>query len=609
MTTREKKLFLTLFVAFIISGLSITGQWLYAKSTIAPAQSGEYIEGLVGSPIYVNPVIAQTNDVDMDLSSLIFSSLLKYDKDQKLVNDLAENYTISEDQKVYTFEIKKQATWQDKIPITADDVIFTIKTIKDQQYKSPLQPSLQSADVQKISDSSFKLTLKKPFALFPTLLTFGILPEHVWSSISPSTFSLAEFNIKPIGSGPWQFKSLAKDKQGLIKTYSLLRNPLYYGTKPNLEKLTFKFYSDISDLLAASQSKEIMGINFVSKKNAHDLPKTFDTFSLHLPQYTALFLNQKKNEFLKDIQVRKALALAINRPELVSQALNEDGYAIDAPILPGFIGYKTNIETYNQNLDLAKKTLDKAGWKEISDEDYKQFQADEKTKAEEAEKKANKSTSKKVSALATENLANSSSTLPVEPVAPAAEEKSLFVGQEFFRKKQNDILQINLTTVATSEDQKAAELITGYWQKLGIKVNLVLVDGNKIKKETIDPRNYDVLLYGEVIGSDPDLYPFWHSSQIEQPGLNLSLFQDKEADRLLVDAREIADVKKREADYYQFQDILAKQLPAIFLYSQTYTYALDNRIKGFGVDKINTPSDRFSNLNEWYLKTKRVFKF
>ncbi|MBI3626958.1 hypothetical protein HY224_02850, partial [Candidatus Uhrbacteria bacterium] len=113
----------------------------------------------------------------------------------------------------------------------------------------------------------------------------------------------------------------------------------------------------------------------------------------------------------------------------------------------------------------------------------------------------------------------------------------------------------------------------------------------------------------EIIGPDPDPFPFWHSSQVDDPGLNLSLFQDKDVDRLLVEARQSSDLATREADYRKFQDIMAKQLPAIFLYSPTYTYALDRRIKGFSLDQINTPADRFNNLSEWYLKTKRIFKF
>lgn len=617
LNSSEKNIFQALCVLLLASAVMVTGQWLWSKSQVIPAQTGEYVEGLVGNPIYVNPLLAQTNDVDTDLSRLIFSSLLKYDKEEKLVPDLLESYSVAEDQTTYSLILKKSVLWQDGQPLTIDDVIFTIKAIQDPQYKSPLYLSLQGVDILRTSDQSLNLILKKPFAPFPSILTFGILPEHIWGSVPPGNFGLAEYNIKPIGSGPWQFKSLVKDKQGSIRAYTLVRNENHHGNKPNLEKVTFKFYPTSQDVLSAAQSKEILGVNFVAKRNIELLPKNFNIESLRLPQYTALFFNETKNQLLKDIQLRKALAHAINKTELVKQALNEDGEVVNSPILPGFLGHKSNLASYDFNPETAKQILNNGGWKEITADEYVQL-----VKEQRAKDKADKDTAAK--AEAAKNKVQGQAETPAQPApetvtppgltpAPTAQpvpaEDIVEVGtQTVFRKKQTDILELTLTTVNGPENQKAAEVLKEFWQNVGIKINIDLVDPAKISREVIKTRNFDILLYGEIIGADPDPFPFWHSSQSEDPGLNLSQFQNKEADRLLVEARLSADTQLRESNYQKFQEILNKELPAIFLYSPSYTYALDRRVRGFDIKKILIPADRFNNLSEWYLRTKRVFK-
>ncbi len=181
-------------------------------------------------------------------------------------------------------------------------------------------------------------------------------------------------------------------------------------------------------------------------------------------------------------------------------------------------------------------------------------------------------------------------------------------GQPFFRKKDKEILAITLTTVTHPENEKAGLLIKDYWEKIGVKVKLDLVDTAKIQKETIKKRKYEALLYGQNIGFDPDPYPFWHSSQIDDPGLNLALFSDKKADKLIIDARSSHDPAARAKSYQEFQKILQDSIPAIFLYSPSYTYILSQQIRGFNIQSIIEPADRFNNLNEWHTKTKRTWR-
>lgn len=516
--------------------------------TFVPQAGGKYTEGLVGLPERINPLYASINDVDQDLTKLIYSGLLKYNTQQEIVGDLAESYEISEDQKTYTLKLRQNVKWQDGEDFNADDVVFTFQAIQDSEYKSPMAISFAAVEIEKIDDYTVKLILPEPFTPFIDNLIVGILPEHLWFDIAPANASLTELNLKPIGTGPFRFEKLIKEKSGFIRSYTLIRNENYYGQKPYLEEITFKFYPDIISVVDALKNKNVDGLSYIPKSDREELKsnKALVFHTLHLPQYTALFMNQNKNSLLKIKAIRQALAQALDRQNIVNQVLAGEGEVINTPILPGYIGYNALVQTYDYNPTEAKKVLDDAGW-------------------------------------------------------------SLLEGEEFYKKDEQE-LTVTLITVEQSENTQVAEMIQDYWQTIGIRTNLQFVNKNNIQKEIIKPREYEILLYGEIIGNDPDPYPFWHSSQNRDPGLNLAVFSDKKVDQLLEEARQTNDEEQRIMKYLHFQNILAEELPAIFLYNPTYTYPTSKRIKGFTLGHITIPSDRFIDIENWYIKTDRKWK-
>jgi len=139
---------------------------------------------------------------------------------------------------------------------------------------------------------------------------------------------------------------------------------------------------------------------------------------------------------------------------------------------------------------------------------------------------------------------------------------------------------------------------------IGAKTNLKFIPSKDISREVLKVRSYDILLYGEIIGSDPDQYPFWHSSQVDFPGLNLARYQNDDVDEILVNARESSDDNKVVEFYKKFQDLILEDRPAIFLYMPTYTYATVDKVKGFDVTRISNPADRFADVTTWYIKTE-----
>ncbi len=544
--TKERQIVKSLTVIIVISLILLAGDFYYKHTTLIPEVGGSYTEGLIGTPQYINPILASYNDVDRDLARLLFNGLLKYNNEGILVPDLAEQFQISPDRKVYTFKLRENLKWHDGQPVTADDIIFTVSSIQDPEWQSQLKSVLDNVQIEKTGDYSLRFILKDPIANFINSLTFGILPEHLWLTIPASNATLAELNKKPVGTGPYQFKSFTKDKSGNIRTITLERNEDYHNQKAYIKELRFKFYGDFETATQALVNNNIEGLGLLPKEYQEQVAnnKNLKFYSLSLPQYTAIFLNTKQNEILKIKQVRQALAYAIDRQEILSQSLGQKGVIINGPILPGFIGFHSDIKKYTHSPSEAKKLLADAGWK---------------------------------------------------------------LGEDGFLKKGDDILQITLTTVEKVEYVKATELIKKNWEEIGISTNIEIVAKERIRPDIIEPRNYQTLLFGQIIKSDP--YPFWHSSQAESPGANLAVWANRNIDKILEEARTLEDIKIINQKYIEFQDILAEYIPAIFLYNPIHTYPVDEKINGITTRRISTPADRFTRITDWYIKTKRQFSW
>ena len=228
---------LLIFVNLVYLGVSFLKKYL----VYSPVSGGEYIEGVVGYPKTINPLYAVNRDIDSDLSRLIYSSLFKYDQNGALVNDLTESVTINNN-KEYIIKIKSNVYWQNGDKLTVDDILFTLDAIKNPDYRSPLRSSLSGVEVEKVDNETIKLTLGTPYAPFLEILTFGILPKNIWGNVSPSAAALSDLNLKPVGSGPYKFKSLLKNKEGDIKEYNLTVNDSYYSLKPYINNIKFKFF-------------------------------------------------------------------------------------------------------------------------------------------------------------------------------------------------------------------------------------------------------------------------------------------------------------------------------------------------------------------------------
>jgi len=543
---KEKGVFIGLIFLLLLSLGFLTIKFYLNNTKIVPDFGGEYVEGLVGEPQYINPILAQTNDVDMDLSKLIFSGLFKYNEQQELIPDLALKSEISEDKKIYTITLKEDIFWHDGKSLSANDIIFTFLSIQDFSFKSPLYSSFRDIGVERLDDKTIVFTLKNPYLPFLGTLTFGILPEHLWKNIPPQSANLAEYNIKPIGSGPFQFKSFTKDKNGSIKKYTLERNEKFYGQKPYLSKLIFKFYSDFTSAVNALHNQNIEGISFLPREFKDSFKgDRIKKYYLDLPQYTALFFNQRNSSLLKSENIRLAISFGLDKLKLTESVLGQGGKTIYGPILIGQTGYTEDLKKNDFNLTKAVELLDK--------EDFK-------------------------------------------------------LAEDGLRKKKEEVLKVSITTVDNEDYLAVADFAKKNWEALGMQVEIKVVPAAEIQRKVIEPRDYEILLFGTMAGVEPDPFPFWHSSQVADPGLNLALYANRKADKLLEEARQTENPEEKAKKYIEFQNILLEDNPAIFLYSANYTYAVSEDVLGISIERIGIPSNRFIGIESWHKETKRIWK-
>ncbi len=534
MSWQEWRVGAVLLLLVLTSGGLLTWRWVERHTELVPQPGGEYSEAVVGNPRTTNPLLASI-DPDLDLAALTTRGLTATTGDGTTVPDVAEAWTVSPDQKTYTVTLKPNLRWSDGQPVTADDITFTYQSVQDPALSSPQQASFRGVTVKQADARTVTFTLKEPYPQFPAALGLGLVPIHVWQNVAPDHWTLAEANLKSVGLGPYRFRSLTKDPQGSIRTIVLERNPYTHTQQPYLDKITLRFYPDSVSALEALKQGAVDGATGAAAELSS---RRYQTYDLPLPQYTAVFLNPQANLALKDRGVRQALSLAVNRPDLIQEALSGAATPAGGPFVANELRATAAMLAYDA--DRAAELLKAAGFARDAD-----------------------------------------GTL----------------------KKGGQPLSLTLTYVDTDEYLQVAQALERQWGALGLTVTLEGVASYRLNRDVLVQRTYEALLTTEVVGLDPDPYPFWHSSQVAAPGLNLAQFQNREADQLLAEARQTTDHATRLDKYRRFQEITSQESPAVFLYSKGYRYTVQGSIHGITATPVGQPAERWQNVGTWYRKT------
>jgi peptide/nickel transport system substrate-binding protein len=557
----EKKIMVVAGIVFIFSIISLVGGYIFAHRIEVPAVGGEYTEGVIGEPQFINPLYASSNDVDQDLSSLIYSGLLRWDPVLGYTPDLAESMTVNEDATMYTFKIRDNAKFHNGDEVRARDVLFTINAIQNPSYRSPLIDVFHKTRVVQDDDKTVSFILEEPFAPFVQRLTVGILPSAVWAEILPQNAPLTALNLQPIGSGPFMFDEFAKDKRGSIRSYSLKRNHAYYRQAPFIETLTFKFYPDTIALSDALENKNVVGAGIIA---FDEITKTQNNTNVILveplfPKETILYFNQSVNTTLADAVVRNAIASAINKQAIVDEVLQGHVIPLHGPVPEGMPGFTKDAITIFDPA-VANAALDEAGYERFTN-------GMRKLKGETATSESDD--------------------------AVAADPK---------------MLSFTLTAAATTEMHAVAQALQQNLFTIGITLNLQFIAPDLLFTQTVEPRGFELLLTSVVFEGDPDLYAFWHSSQAKAGGLNFVGYNNKDVDTLILEARKEKDESLRAQKYQEISSAIVKDAPAVFLYQSRYAFAVSEKVHFTAPELILSPSDRFANIESWYIKTKKALR-
>lgn len=538
-TQKERLSFVFAVTAAIATGALLVWLLFVGLTEIAPARGGDYAEGFLGQPAYVNPLLAET-PADKALVRLTFANL----------PDLADKIEGDKSGRNYRVHLKENLTWSNGQKLTSDDVIFTLQKLQDPQTGSPYFSNWQGVSIARVSELEVQFTLASPYAFFPqSLESFYVAPKHLFADTPVSNWKLSDYNLKPVGSGPYSFYAYEKRDDGFITTYHLKANENYVGGKPYIEGFDLRFFTKAEDVVRAFNAGQIDSIADLDPETLKSIHRTYDLSEFFLPNYYAIFWNQSQNPALADQSVRHALSLAINRSEIIRDALYGYGREALGPISKGIPGLDVSYPATDNSSESAITILESAGWK-VGDQSFR-----------------------------TKSVKNVSLNLKFKLTVP------------------------NISFLVATAKTLASE-----WSKIGVSVELNVLPPEEIISGQIKNRNYEAVLFGNLLGPNGDLYSFWHSSEKYYPGLNLSLYGDKQADKLLEQIRQNPDEVSRKIQFQELSNKILSAYPATFLYAPSYLFISSKDLSGVRGGFLGENADRLRSAKDWYVKVARIFK-
>jgi peptide/nickel transport system substrate-binding protein len=576
-----------LSVLFIAALLYFGGSYIISGKFMkgSTGKEGVYTEGFQASILRINPVYADLNEPDRDVSRLVFRGLTKYDSStQKIVGDIAD-VTISEDKLKYTFVIKNNITWHDGEIVDANDVIYTFQTvIQSPEFQNPvLKANFEGVVIAKIDDKTIDFTLTAPNSFFITNTTVGLLPEHILKDVPIYDLINHDFNKNPVGNGPYKINVPLSTTITGVTQVLLEKYDLFYEGAPELKQIRFFGYPTRTELVANINSLNALPKVTEEAVSAVSSDSRFGMYGYSLPQYTAVFMNMD-NGNLKSLKVRQALQKAIHKDTFLEQI--PDTIRVETPVL----GLNQEEWKYVASMDESKKFLDEAGYKEVREE----VSAGTEPVVE--------GTVEEVATVEAGEVTEVAQT-PVETVIPEETGDTRTVR----KNPGGQILEFRLVarlypegSYKYNEMNTVISYLEKQWTTAGIKINIELYDATTLQ-EKIQTRDYDLLLFGQSLGYNQDLYGYWHSTQTGENGLNLSNYKSFAVDTLIEQIRTTFDDKEKENKSKELAKIIQADVPALFLYRPVYYYASDGKVKGLDLQNMAFPADRFCRIGEWFL--------
>lgn len=535
-------------VVLLVAGLIVqTRQLSSYYQQLSPVAGGTFTEGIIGTYTNANPLYA-TDAVDAAVSRLMFSGLMKYDANNRLVGDLADSIEVDSRELTYTIRLKPNIRWHDGQPLTADDVVFTYQTIQNADAKSPLFSSWQKVQIAAVDPQTVTFTLPSSLSSFPNSLTNGIVPKHLLKDVPGGQLRSIRFNsVEPVGSGPFKLEQVnvtgvspeTRAEQVAMKAYEN-----YHGEVPKLQRFVIRSYKNEMLLFQALENQELDSASgLMGAGDRLNEMTTLNQYNIPLTGQVMVFL-KTTNEVLNDTKVRQALVKSVKQNDITAGI----GYPVVAsrsPFLKSHVGYNPAILQLPTNIDEAKKLLDEAGWKQTGND---------------------------------------------------------------VRTKDGKKLQFNLYAQNRTEYAYVTQQLQAGWREIGVQAEVFLQPDNDLQT-TVANHSYDALLYGISLGTDPDVYAYWHSSQADVRSLNrlnFSEYSSTAVDRSLEAGRSRSDEALRAVKYKPFLESWRNDAPAFSLYQPRYFYVTRGVISGFESKEMNTATDRYANVEQWMVRQAKT---
>ncbi|MBI5405527.1 peptide ABC transporter substrate-binding protein [Candidatus Kaiserbacteria bacterium] len=342
-------------LAILVGAASFSSLYALEQSLLVgvPAYGGDLHEGEVGSPQFINPLLA-ISDADRDLSALTYAGLMGLSGSGELVPVLAESYSLSADGKSYTFVLREDAKFSDGASVTASDVVFTVQKAQDPALKSPEYADWAGVGAVAVNARTVRFTLTKPYAPFLGLTTLGVLPARLWQNVSNSEFPFSTLETNPVGAGPFRVARISRDSSGLVKSVLLTANPHYALGRPYLDSIRITFYSRAEDLAAAIKSGVVESAYDIAAKGVLTAPYA---------RVFGVFWNPSEKQAYARLEVRKALSLALDRDSIVANVFGGHATPVRGPVPPGGNVRQAPIPSSDNPTADAADALEAAGWK------------------------------------------------------------------------------------------------------------------------------------------------------------------------------------------------------------------------------------------------------
>ena len=507
-----------------------------AEKEGSEAEGGNLVLATTAAPTLFNPYYS-TDTSSSTIEGFIFSGLVTVDQDFNPEGDLAESWDFTDDGLRWTFHLRENVKWHDGEPMTADDVVFSYTIPKDPDYVGPRGlPFEIIEEVNKIDDYTVEFVLSEPYAPFITITAqFEVLPKHILGEVPIAELGKHPFNTKePIGTGPFKFKEW---KEG--EYIALEAHEDYHLGAPKLDGLLYKIVPDTNTLMAQLQVGEISmaGISPEYVGMAQDLEAKGMVKLESGPSNAFEYIGYNlRNELFQDKKVRHALTHAIDREAIIQAILGDAGTVAHGPGSPANWAFNPDVPKFEYDLEKAKQLLKEAGW---------------------------------------------------EP------------GPDGILEKDGKKFEFALKTTSANEiRQQVAEVAQQQWAEIGIKTSIEVLEWSAYVEQTSPPNwNFDAIVAGWSIGSDPDPTWFWHTSEIEA-GLNYNGYSNSEVDELLSKNTQIADLEERKAVIAEADAIVTEDQPNTFLYYPEGYLAISPKLVGPSFNAANT----YYKIHEWYFE-------